>query len=280
MQHKYEEELNELIGKEREAEKKTESLIDKYHDLEAKFEKSCMEQKLMTEAHRFEIDDINNKHNRELNELMVEKKEAELRVQALTERYHTLETEFEKFCMEHKHMTESYRLKMDEINNKHEEELYKMGEEIKDKESEIEKRIKEITEISMKEVEERVKEVKAAAEVNLKEVKNTAEKRIKEFEVEATGRITDCETRVEVKLKEAELEMHLYIEKAMKAEEDLRRMTHHRDELRISNIENQLTIVDMQDKIDTLVTELNSARESYETDIAQARNEYNIMKKQ
>lgn len=280
IQHKYEEELNELKGKEREAEKKIESLIDKYHDLESKFEKSCIEQKLMTEAHRFEIDDINNKHNRELNELKVEKKEAELRIEALTERYCTLETEFEKSCMEHKLMTESYRLEVDEINHKHEEELYKMREEMKNKEREIENRIEEITEIFMKEAEERVKEEKAAVEGNLKEVKNTAEKRIKEFEVEAARSITDCETRVEVKLKEAELEMHVYVEKALKAEEDLRRMTHHRDELRISNIENQLTIVDMQDKIDTLVTELNSARESYETDIAQARNEYNISKKQ
>lgn len=280
IQHKYEEELNKLKGKERDTEKIIDSLTDKYRVLEAEFEKSCLEQKLMTETHRFEIDDIYNKHNRELNELMVENNEVQLRIVSLTERCRALETEFEKSCMEQKLVTESYRLEMDGISHKHDEELYKMREEIKDKKREIEKIIKEIIESSTKEIEKQAREVRTEAEENLKEVKNSAVKRIKEFEVEAARRINDCETRIEVKLKEAELEMHVYMEKATQAEEDLRRMTHHRDELRISNMENQLTIVDLQDKIDTLVTELNSARESYETDIAQARNDYIMSKKQ
>lgn len=280
MQHKYKEELNELKEKERDMEKEIESLSDKYHALEAEFEKSGMEQKLMTEAHRLEIDDICNKHNREINELIVEKKKAELEIVAMSERYHALEIEFEKSHMEHKHVTESYRLEVGDINRKHEEELYKMKEEVEGKEREIDRIIKEIIEHSMEEVEKQAKEVKTEVEENLNDVKNTAEKRIKEFEMEATRRMNDCEARMEVKLKETELEMQVYMEKTLQVEENLRRMTHHRDELRISNMENQLTIVDLQDKIDTLVAELNSARESYETDIAQARNEYNASREE
>jgi len=255
------------------------ALNDKYLALEAEFEKSCMEQKLVTEAHRLEMNEICNKHEEEMCKLSVKEKETELKMEALADKYHTMESEFEKSCMEYKIMTESYRLKVDEMEHKHEEELNGMRENLTDKKTEIEKRINEIME-ACAELEKQVQEVAAAAEENLKGVKNAAEERIKEFEVEAAGRINDCESRMEVKLKEAEYEIHVYREQVTQVEEELRRMTHHRDELRISNMENQLTIVDLQDKIDTLVTELNSAKESYETNLAQAQNECIMLKKQ
>jgi len=255
------------------------ALNDKYLALEAEFEKSCMEQKLVTEAHRLEMNEICNKHEEEMCKLSVKEKETELKMEALADKYHTMESEFEKSCMEYKLMTESYRLKVDEMEHKHEEELNGMRAKLTDKTTEIEKRINEIME-ACAELEKQVQEVTAAAEENLKGVKNAAEERIKEFEVEAAGRINDCESRMEVKLKEAEYEIHVYREQVTQVEEELRRMTHHRDELRISNMENQLTIVDLQDKIDTLVTELNSAKESYETNLAQAQNECSMLKKQ
>jgi len=255
------------------------ALNDKYLALEAEFEKSCMEQKLVTEAHRLEMDEICNKHEQEMCKLSVKEEETELKMEALIDKYHMLESEFEKSCMEYKLMTESYRLKVDEMKHKHEEELNDMREKLTDKKTEIEKRINEITE-ACAELEKQVQEVAAAAENNLKGVKKAAEERIKEFEVEAAGRISDCESRMEVKLKEAEYEIHVYREQVTQVEEELRRMTHHRDELRISNMENQLTIVDLQDKIDTLVTELNSAKESYETNLAQTQNECSMLKKQ
>lgn len=255
------------------------ALNDKYLALEAEFEKSCMEQKLVTEAHRLEMAEICNKHEEEICKLNVKEKETELKMEALTDKYHTMESEFEKSCMEYKLMTESYRLKVDEMKNKHEEELNDMRGKLTDNKTEIEKRINEIME-ACAELETQVQEVAAAAEENLKGVKNVAEERIKEFEVEAAGRISDCESRMEVKLKEAEYEIHVYREQVTQVEEELRHMTHHRDELRISNMENQLTIVDLQDKIDTLVTELNSAKESYETNLAQAQNECSMLKKQ
>ena len=255
------------------------ALNDKYLALEAEFEKSCMEQKLVTEAHRLEMAEICNKHEEEICKLNVKEKETELKMEALTDKYHTMESEFEKSCMEYKLMTESYRLKVDEMKNKHEEELNDMRGKLTDNKTEIEKRINEIME-ACAELETQVQEVAAAAEENLKGVKNAAEERIKEFEVEAAGRISDCESRMEVKLKEAEYEIHVYREQVTQVEEELRHMTHHRDELRISNMENQLTIVDLQDKIDTLVTELNSAKESYETNLAQAQNECSMLKKQ
>jgi chromosome segregation ATPase len=256
------------------------ALNDKYLALEAEFEKSCMEQKLVTEAHRLEMDDILCKYEKELNELRGKEKEAKEKIESLTDEYHTLVSEFEKYCMEQKFLTESHRLEMDKINCKHEEELCEVREKMKGEGREFEKRIKELMEISKKEVEEQVKEVKATTEENFKKVKNAVERRIKEVEMEAAVRINDCETRVDIKLKESEHEIHTYTEKATQAEEELRRVTHHRDELRISNMENQLTIVDLQDKIDTLTTEFNSARESYEADLAQARNEHNVTKKQ
>jgi chromosome segregation ATPase len=255
------------------------ALNDKYLALEAEFEKSCMEQKLVTEAHRLEMDEICNKHEEEMCKWRVKEKEAKLKMEDLVDKYRTLQSEFEKCCMEHKHMTASYWLKVDEIKCKHEEELDDMRAKLTDKETEIEKRINEIME-ACAELEERVKDATDAAEENLIGVKNAAEERIKEFEVEAAGRISDCETRMEVKLKEAEHEIHAYKEQTTQVEEELRRMTHHRDELRISNMENQLTIVDLQDKIDTLVTELNSAKESYETNLTQAQNECTMSKKQ
>jgi len=255
------------------------ALNDTYLALEAEFEKSCMEQKLVTEAHRLEMDEICNKHEEEMCKLSVKEKETELKMEALTDKYHTLECEFEKSCMEYKLTTESYRLKVDEMKHKYEEELNDVREELRDKKIEIEKRINEIME-ACAELEKQVQGVAAAAEENLKVVKNAAEERIKEFEVETAGRISDCESRMEVKLKEAEYEIHVYREQVTQVEEELRRMTHHRDELRISNMENQLTIVDLQDKIDTLVTELNSAKESYETNLAQAQNECSMLKKQ
>ena len=255
------------------------ALNDKYLALEAEFEKSCMEQKLVTEAHRLEMDEICNKHEEEMRKLSVREKETELKMEALTDKYHTMESEFEKSCMEYKLMTESYRLKVDEMKHKHEEELTDMREILTDKKTEIEKRINEIME-ACAELEKQMQEVVVAAEENLKGVKDAAEERIKEFEVEAAGRISDCESRMEVKLKEAEYEIHVYREQITQVEEELRRMTHHRDELRISNMENQLTIVDLQDKIDTLVTELNSAKESYETNLAQTQNECSMLKKQ
>jgi chromosome segregation ATPase len=136
----------------------------------------------------------------------------------------------------------------------------------------LKKRINEVME-ACAELEEQVKEVTASAKENLKWVKNAGEERIKEFEVETAGRISDCESRMEVQLKEAKYEIHVYREQVTQVEEELRHMTHHRDELRISNMENQLTIVDLQDKIDTLVTELNSTKDSYDTKLAQAQNE-------
>jgi hypothetical protein len=39
-----------------------------------------------------------------------------------------MESEFEKTCMEYKLMTESYKLKVDEVKHKHEEELNDMRE--------------------------------------------------------------------------------------------------------------------------------------------------------
>lgn len=277
--HKYEEELKKLREEEKEAEKRLESLTDKYNALEAQFKESSMEQKLLKEIHRLEIDDIHQKHDEELKELRQKERETEMRVVALTDKYCTLEKEFEDSCLENKLMTESYRLEVDEINQKHEAELLKAREEVNDKEREVEG-IKEVMEESMKKLEGQVQNVRAAAEEKCKEVKNAAEKRIKEFEVEASERLNECRTIVEVKLKEAELEINVYVEKATQAEEELRRMTHHRDELRISNMENQLTIVDLQDKIDTLVTELNTARESYEADLHQARTEHSVTKEQ
>jgi early endosome antigen 1 len=279
MHCKYEKELNELKGKEKEAEKVIESLTDRCHSLEAEVEKSSLEHKLMTEAHRLEMDDIYHKNDEELNKLKEKQKETEMKMVVLTDKNCALETEFETFCLEKKHVIESYMLEVDEINHKHEDELHIVREELNYKEREVE-RIKEVMEEYIKKVEEQAKEVRAAAEMKLEEVKDAAERRIKEFEVEAGETINDSRARVEVKLKEAELEIHVYMEKAMQAEEELRRITHHRDELRISNMENQLTIVDLQDKIDTLVTELNTAKESYEADLNHARNEHSMTKKQ
>jgi hypothetical protein len=41
----------------------------------------------------------------------------------LAEKYHTMESEFEKTCIEYKLVTESYMLNMDEMKHKHEEEV-------------------------------------------------------------------------------------------------------------------------------------------------------------
>lgn len=255
------------------------ALNDKYLALEAEFEKSCMEQKLVTEAHRLEMDEIYNKHEEEMCNWREQEKDTELKMEALADKYRTLESEFEECCKENKLMTESYRLEVDEMKHKHEEELSDIRKKLTNEHTEIEERIHEIMEVCA-ELEEQVKEVTAAAEENLIGVKKAAEERIKEFEVEAAGRINDCKTRLEVKLKDTEHEIQVYMVQVTQVEEELRRMTHHRDELRISNMENQLTIVDLQDKIDTLVTELNSAKESYEINLAQARNEWNMSKKQ
>lgn len=266
--HKYERELNELMEKEKEAEKRIESVTDKYNKLEADFKKSSLEKEFLREVHRLEINDIYDKHDEEVRELKQRGKETEIKMVDLTNKYCALEREFGESCLEKSLMTESYKLELDEINRKHEDELCKVWEQVNDKGREL-GRIKNIMEGSVKEAEEKLEEVQIAAE-----------KRMREFEVETAEKINDCRTRVDVKLKDAELQMNVYAQKAMQAEEELRHMTHHRDELRISNMENQLTVVDMQDKIDTLVTELNTARESYEADLNQARNEHEVTKKQ
>ncbi|XP_069704328.1 myosin-11-like isoform X2 [Periplaneta americana] len=286
--HRHERELNEVREKAEEevriAEKKINLLNDKYFALEADFEKSCIEQNLITEAHRLEMNEIFLKHDEELSKMREEanKKERELeeRLTVLKDKLSDLESEFEKTCTEHKLLVESHTQEIEEMNIKHENELSEVKDKANEKMKEMEKKVKEIMEISAKEIEERVMEVRTTAEENLNEVRNTAEKKIKEFEVEAAARIKDCEIRVEVKLREAEQEMHESLEKANQAEEELRCMTHYRDELRISNMENQLTIVDLQDKIDTLVTELNTAKETYEEDLIKVRNKHNTLEKQ
>ncbi|PNF37129.1 hypothetical protein B7P43_G00385, partial [Cryptotermes secundus] len=106
MERKYEEELIELRQKEKEAEKRINSLTDDYHALQGKFEKSCMEQKLMAEAHRREFDDIHHNYEEQLNELRGEKREAEKKIESLADTYRTLEDEFEKFSMEQKLVAE------------------------------------------------------------------------------------------------------------------------------------------------------------------------------
>jgi uncharacterized coiled-coil protein SlyX len=60
--------------------------------------------------------------------------------------------------------------------------------------------------------------------------------------------------------------------------EELRHVTHHCEELTITNRENQLTIVKLQNKIDMLAAKLKSAREDYDADLNQEKNKHTVTK--
>jgi hypothetical protein len=103
---------------------------------------------------------------------------------------------------------------------------------------------------------------------------------IDKLKVKAAGEINGCRTRSEVKLNEAQIEMHVHKEKASHTEDELQHVTCHSAELIITNRENQLTVVNLKNKIDMLVTELKIAREAYESDLNPEKSNHIMTKNQ
>ncbi|KAJ9591650.1 hypothetical protein L9F63_001795 [Diploptera punctata] len=178
-------------------------------------------------------------------------------------------------CLEHKLVIESQRLEMDEIHKKYEVELRAARALANERSQELES-LREEIELTSAKFEEQVKEMKE----KLRDVEENLHNKVHDYEEDTKKILKDTKNNIEIKMKESESDYQQLAGEIRRTEEELRKVTHHRDKLRISNMEHQLTIVELQDKIDMLVTELNSTRENYEADLAFVRNENSISKRQ
>ena len=247
------------------------ALKDKYATLEAAFEEISVQKENTEESLKTQLNELTYAYEEKINNLNVktiEKDETEMKLKALNDKYCVLETDFDKVSLEHKLVAEAQRLEIDDLHKKHEHELNEARTLVYEKNQELEIIRQEIDSYKVQ-FEKQMTQMQNT----LREIEGTLSNKISDNELETSKILKDCENKVEMKIKESEIKFHY-------TEEELRQVTHHRDKLRISNMNHQLTIVELQDKIDTLVTELNATRESYEADLAFVRNEHNVSKRQ
>ncbi|PSN39526.1 hypothetical protein C0J52_12397 [Blattella germanica] len=259
-------------------------LQEKYSALETAYQASCSENNDKETKLTLKIQYLKCEYDEKIREFKAnadeKEEEYETRVKALNEKYKNLETEYEKSYLEHKLVMESHRLEMNELRQRYEEELNEARDLVCEKINEMENKMQEMVELSSMEVEEFVKEVRIGAQECLKKIESSLQKGLEDYENETEVKFQEYETKVEMKLKESEKNFNDLTKEASKIENELHKVVCHRDELRISNMEHQLTIVDLQDKVDTLVTELNAAKDSYEAELTLQRNENCTAKKQ
>ncbi|XP_066992035.2 hyaluronan mediated motility receptor [Anabrus simplex] len=127
-------------------------------------------------------------------------------------------------------------------------------------------------------LEERLADVYDKAKICWENEIARLEKQMKSKVEELQSEVTNLKTVNEVndraatsKIQDLERDARIITEKLLRAEEELRRTCMTRDEMRVSNMEYKLAIVELQDKLDTITVERNAAKESL-SDIVKDRD--------
>ena len=142
--------------------------------------------------------------------------------------------------------------------------------------------IQRAAEEAARDAEEKLRRTEEKHNEKLRQIETSTEELLKKTRGEATLQLEQLKAESEVKVREAEAEVSSILMKLSEAEEQLRILSSERDGLRTADLERQMEMVELQDRVFVMETELAESRRKHKAalkELEQVQAELEVMKR-
>ncbi|KAE8753157.1 hypothetical protein FOCC_FOCC000080 [Frankliniella occidentalis] len=268
-------------------------------DLAYKLEQQVLDERKTQKTLQEELDVEQDQHQRQIqalteniqnstsqrDHLETALAESQAELQAMQVSYDHLDHEMVEQVQQYKGMISEAQSKLHAAEEALKEEKLKAKQYIEEVTHNSERRISEIeqrTRLALEEAEIKLEAAEAAYTQTLQQVRDDTQALVKATRSDALQELEKVKAETEQKVMQAKEEVSTLSSKLEEVQEELRQVSTIKDDLRTSNLDKEMTIVELKDKMNIMETQLAQSQrqlDEAQDELEAVKNELELMKK-